>query len=237
MARHGGSLGGPLPGMLAEYVVLPESAVVIAPEGLSAAEASTLPVAYLTAWFALVETGGLRAGEVVVLQGTGGVALAGLQIARAVGARTILVSRSAEKLARAAALGADHHVNSAERPDWSAAVMELTGGAGAQHVLEVVGGENLARSVAALAPDGRIAVIGFLAGMESALPLLPFMLKRAILHGVTVGHRRALEDLVRFLGAHGIRPVIGETFAFADLPAAFAALDNGPYGKIVVTLG
>lgn len=181
MARHGLSLGGPLPGMLAEYVTLHEEAAVKAPASLTDEEASTLPVAALTAWSALIETGHLKAGQTVLVQGTGGVALFGLQFAQAFGARVIVTSRSAEKLEHAKALGAFGGIDTRANPDWSAGALDLTDGRGVDHVLELIGGDNISQSAAALASGGRIAQIGFLKGSEIVLSAVPMMLKRAVI--------------------------------------------------------
>ncbi|MCZ4072073.1 zinc-dependent alcohol dehydrogenase family protein [Agrobacterium sp. LMR679] len=236
MTRHGLSLGGPLPGVLAEYVTIHEEIAVAAPASLTDEEASTLPVAALTAWFALIETGRLKAGETVLVQGTGGVALFGLQIARAFGARVIVTSRSADKLERAKALGATSVIDTSTTPDWSAIALNLTDGRGVDHVLELIGGDNLRQSAAALASGGRIAQIGFLKGSEIVLSAVPMMLKRAVIQGITVGHRRAFEDLVLAIDEHGIKPVIDEVYTFENARAAFDHLERGPFGKIVVTV-
>ena len=234
MIRHGLSLGGPLPGMLAEYVVLHEDVVVAAPSSLTDQEASTLPIAALTAWFALVETGHLQAGQTVLVQGTGGVALFGLQIASALGARVIVTSRSAEKLARVRALGAWGLIDTGATPDWSGAALDLTEGRGVDHVLELIGGDNVKQSAAALASGGRIAQIGFLQGGDITLSAVPMMLKRAIIQGISVGHRRALEEMIEAIDRYGIKPVIDRTYGFEEAPAAFAHLDRGPFGKVVI---
>lgn len=236
MARHGLSLGGPLPGMLAEYVTLHEGVAVKAPASLTDEEASTLPVAALTAWSALIETGHLKAGQTVLVQGTGGVALFGLQFAQAFGARVIVTSRSAEKLERAKALGAFGVIDTGANPDWSAAALDLTDGRGVDHVLELIGGDNISRSAAALASGGRIAQIGFMKGSEIVLSAVPMMLKRAIIQGISVGHRRAFEDMNRAIDEHGIKPVIVKVYAFDDGRAAFDHLERGPFGKIVVRI-
>jgi len=236
MARHGLSLGGPLPGVLAEYMTLHEEAAVKAPRSMTDEEASTLPVAALTAWFALIETGHLTAGETVLVQGTGGVALFGHQIAQAFGARTIITSRSADKLERAKALGASAVIDTSLTPDWSVAALELTDGRGVDHVLEIIGGDNLSQSAAALASGGRIAQIGFLKGSEIKLSAVPMMLKRANIQGISVGHRRAFEDMNRAIDEHGIKPVIDKAYAFLDAHAAFDHLERGPFGKVVVRL-
>jgi len=234
MTRHGLSLGGPLPGVFAEYVTLHEDIAVRAPASLTEEEASTLPVAALTAWFALIETGRLKAHDTVLVQGTGGVAMFGLQFARAFGARVIVTSRSTEKLEHAKALGASAVIDTSLTPDWSVVALELTGGRGVDHVLEIIGGDNLSQSAAALASGGRIAQIGFLKGSEIVLSTVPMMLKRAIIQGISVGHRRAFENMNRAIDEHDIKPVIDKVYAFEDARAAFDHLERGPFGKIVV---
>lgn len=234
MVRHGGSLGGPLPGMLSEYVVLDENSAVASPSHLSDEEASTLPVAALTAWSALVETGKIESGQRVLVQGTGGVALAGLQLARAFGAEVTVISRSEEKLQQAMRLGATHLINTHLTPEWSQKALELTNGQGFDHILELIGGANLRYSADALAPAGRIAQIGFLGSEEMMLSAIPLMLKGAVIQGINVGHRRGLEDLCRAVEYYDIKPVIGKIYRFSDAKAAFAHLDKGPFGKIVI---
>lgn len=229
------TLGGVHQGVLADYVAMPEDWLVRAPATTSDAEACTVPCAGLTAWFALVELGRLRAGDTVLVEGTGGVALFGLQIAKALGAETILVSGSAEKLARARALGADHGIDrSAE--DWVEAVLRITGGRGVEHILELVGGPHLGRAVQAAAVGGRISQIGVLEGFEVTAPAGPLMLKNLTIQGIGVGHRRALEDLVAAVDQMGIKPVIDRRYPLAELPAALDHLDGGPFGKIVLEM-
>ncbi|WP_213992574.1 NAD(P)-dependent alcohol dehydrogenase [Sodalis sp. dw_96] len=237
MARHGQSMGGPLPGVLSEYVVLHEEVAVAAPVSLSDEEVSTLPVAGLTAWFALVETGKIRKGDRVLIQGTGGVALAGLQLARSMGAEVVVTSRSADKLRRAKALGASALIDTSVTAEWSQKTLELTDGQGFNHILELMGGDNIRQSAAALAPGGRIAQIGFLKGDDIILPALPIMLKRAIIQGITVGHRRAFEDLNRAVDQYGIKPVIDKIYDFTDAREAFKHLERGPFGKVVIRVG
>ncbi|WP_028605750.1 zinc-dependent alcohol dehydrogenase family protein [Ottowia thiooxydans] len=235
--EHGLSLGGPLPGMLAEYVVLSEEVAVTAPSSLSDEEASTLPVAALTAWFALVEAGRLRQGQTVLVQGTGGVSLFGLQIAKALGARVIVTSRSDDKLARAKALGAWAGINTTYAPAWAQAVLELTGGEGVDQVLELVGGDNLRHSVEALAGSGHISQIGFMDDTEIRMPAIPLQLRCATLRGISVGHRRAFEEMNQVIDRHGIQPVIDKVFSFTDAPEAFTHLESGPFGKLVIKVG
>lgn len=230
------ALGGAYPGVLAEYVALPEAWLAAAPATCPLEEASTLPCAGLTAWFGLVERGGLRAGDTVLVEGTGGVALFGAQIAKAMGARVIVVSGSAAKLERARALGADILIDRTSG-DWVEAVRAATGGRGADHVLALAGGAALGRAVEVAAMGGRIAQIGIIEGFDASLPLGPLMLKQLTLNGIGVGHRRALEDFVRAVDATGMTPVIDGRYALAELPAALDHLARGAFGKIVVTSG
>ncbi|PXW24748.1 zinc-dependent alcohol dehydrogenase family protein [Paraburkholderia caballeronis] len=231
--------GGPLDGMLAQYVAMPADWCVFAPTSLDALEASTLPVAGLTAWMALVEPGHLRAGQTVVVQGTGGVSLFAVQIAAASGASVIVTSSSDAKLAGAIELGAKHGIavqgiNRRERPDWQHAVLDLTGGRGADHILEMAGGDNLARSLQAIVPGGRISVIGLLESDRMDVPTMPLLGSRASIVGLSVGPRRALEDLVRMIDAHRLKPVIDAVYPFGQVPQAFEHLRRGAFGKIVV---
>ncbi|AUY16685.1 NAD(P)-dependent alcohol dehydrogenase [Serratia sp. SSNIH2] len=228
------TLGGFYQGVLAEYVILHEDWLVAAPASLDDVQASTLPCAGLTAWFALVEQGKLHAGETVLVQGTGGVALFALQIAKAHGAEVYVTSGSDEKLARAQALGASHGINRL-KGDWVEAIYALTQDRGIDHVIDTVGGPNLGNSVRAVAVGGRISVIGVLAGAEISAPAGLLLLKSAEIQGIGVGHRRALEDLVRAVDAVNLQPVIDQVYRFDQLPQALDHLDRGPFGKIVLT--
>ncbi|OBY08278.1 alcohol dehydrogenase [Rhizobium leguminosarum bv. trifolii] len=225
--------GGFYPGVLSQYTVLSEEWYSRAPDTLDAAQASTLPCAGLTAWFALIECGGLKAGDKVLVQGTGGVALFGLQIAKVHGAEVFITSGSAEKLGRAAALGADHVINRHEG-DWVEQLYQLTGGYGADHVLEIVGGPHLGQALKAVAINGRISVIGVFEGVEVSGPAGPLLLKAPVVQGISVGHRRALEDLVRAIDQTGLKPVIDKRYAFDEFPEALDHLYRGPFGKVVV---
>jgi NADPH:quinone reductase-like Zn-dependent oxidoreductase len=228
------SLGVNLPGVLAESSVLPEDWVVRAPDSLSDTEASTLPIAGLTAWHALIELGHLQPGQTVLVQGTGGVSLFALQIAKSAGARVIVTSSSDEKLARARQLGAAYVINRQMTSNWPQAVKEVTGGRGADHVLEMAGGENLNRSLEALAPGGRVSVIGVLEGFDYKFTAMPLFRNQATLQGITVGPRRSLEKLVRAIDSLLLKPVIDAEYPFADVPRALDHLGRGPFGKIVV---
>jgi NADPH:quinone reductase-like Zn-dependent oxidoreductase len=228
------SLGNVIPGALAEYLVLTEQALVLSPSYLTNDEAAALPCAALTAWYALVEKGGLTAGQTVLIQGTGGVSLFGLQIAAALGATVIVTSSSDEKLARAKALGATHTINYTRTPDWENEVLALTNNQGVDHILEVVGGPNLARSIKAIKPQGQITLIGIIEGFDATIPLFTVMQKHAVIRGIIVGPRRALEDMLRKFDEVKLHPVIDTVYSFADARKAFDHLERGAFGKIVI---
>jgi NADPH:quinone reductase-like Zn-dependent oxidoreductase len=228
------TLGSMIPGGLAEYLLMKESAVVKAPRYLTDEEAATLPVAAMTAWFSLVETGQLSPGQTVLLQGTGGVSLFGLQIAVAFGARPLILSSSDEKLGRARALGAQGGINYLRKPEWAKEVLALTGMLGVDHVLEVAGGKSLAQSLEALKAGGRISVIGILDGVESAVPIFRLLTKQATIRGIVTGPRRAFERMNEKLEEIQLRPVIDKVYSFPDALAAYDHLYRGAFGKIVI---
>jgi NADPH:quinone reductase-like Zn-dependent oxidoreductase len=229
------TLGGALPGVLSEYVVLNQDWAVKAPESLNDAEASTLPCAGLTAWSALVERGHLHAGQTVLVQGTGGVALFGVQIAKAHGAEVIVISGDDDKLARASRLGAAHGINR-KKEDWVEAVYRLTEDRGVDHILEIVGGAHLEQSIKAAAVFGRISLIGVLEGFNISGPFFPAAAKQLTIEGIQVGNRNGLEAFVRAVDCIGLKPVIDAEYALTDLPAALDHLARGPFGKIVVNV-
>ena len=229
------TLGGFYTGVLCEYVALSEDWLVAAPSSLDDAEASTLPCAGLTAWFALVERGNVKPGDRVLVQGTGGVALFGLQIAAAQGAEVFVTSSGPEKLERAKALGAHHGIDR-NAGDWVEEVYRLTNDRGVDHIFEIAGGTNFGQSLKAVAPYGRISVIGVLEGFDISGPAGPLLLKSPVVQGIGVGHRRALEDLVRAVDNIGLKPVIDHRYDFSEVPAAFDHLDRGAFGKIVIEL-
>ncbi|OQP83700.1 alcohol dehydrogenase [Rhizobium rhizosphaerae] len=227
------ALGGAFPGVLAEQVTFPEDWFVAAPATLDAAEASTLPCAGLTAWTALVETGAIKAGDRVLIKGTGGVGLFALQIAKAHGAEVFLTTGSTEKGERARALGADHIL---PRENWVQPLLQASGDHGADHVVDLVGGPTLAQSLQAVSVGGRISVIGVLEGFDLQASAGPLLMKSATIQGISVGHRRALEDLVRAVDRIGLKPVIDVRYPFEAAQDAFAHLEHGPFGKVVITL-
>ncbi|MCG6923910.1 MAG: NAD(P)-dependent alcohol dehydrogenase [Acidobacteria bacterium] len=229
------SLGGPLDGLLAEQVVLGAEGVVRVPEHLSLEEAACLPCAGVTAWNALVEQGGLTAGQTLLVLGTGGVALFALQLARCLDARVIVMSSSDAKLKRARELGASETVNYRTTPDWDRQVKELTGGVGVDHVLELGGAETLPRSLRAVRVGGHVSLVGSLSGLEATLNLALVFMRGVRLQGVLVGSRDTFDALNRVISRYRLRPVIDRVFAFEDAPAAFEHLQSqGHLGKVVV---
>ena len=228
------SLGSIIPGALADYLVLTENALVAAPAYLTDEEAASLPCAALTAWYALVEKGGLKANQTVLIQGTGGVSLFGLQIAHALGATTIVTSSSDEKLARVKTLGASHTINYTRTPAWEKEALAITNKQGVDHILEVVGGNAVNQSIEALKPEGQISIIGILDGFNSDIPLFSLIKKQAVLRGISVGPRRALEDMLRKFDELKLHPVTDSVYSFNNARKAFEHLEKGAFGKIVI---
>jgi NADPH:quinone reductase-like Zn-dependent oxidoreductase len=212
--------GGNAGGMLSEVVVADPASLVAIPAHLSYEEAATLPCAGVTAWVGLFRRGGLEAGQYVLLEGTGGVSIFGLQLAKAAGAKPIITSSSDAKLARARELGAFGTVNYRQNPEWQIEVRKLTGGAGVSQVLEVGGQDTLPKALQALAFDGHVAVIGGLSGFASDVPVGPLMGLAAQVTGIYVGSRADFEALNAFLAEHKIKPVVDKVFEMNDAPAA-----------------
>lgn len=229
------TLGGPLPGTLQEYMVVDQHALVHAPAYLSDVEAASLVCAGVTAWHALVSEGGVRAGDRVLVLGTGGVAMFAMQIAKILGAEVIVTSSSDEKLERAKALGARHGINYRTTPAWGAAVKELTGGEGVDHVVELGGAGTLEQSLRAVRPGGQISLIGVLAGGAQQLNIVPILMQNIRVQGILVGSREMFEALNRAFTLHECRPVIDRVFDFEQAPQAFEFLKNGQhFGKVCI---
>jgi NADPH:quinone reductase-like Zn-dependent oxidoreductase len=231
------ALGGAIDGMLAEYVVLEEDGVVKVPEHLTIEEGATLPCAGVTAWNAIVHHAKLIAGQTVLLQGTGGVSIFGLQLAHAMGITVIITSSSDEKLARAKALGAACGINYKTTPEWDRAAIAFNGGRGVDHVVEVGGANTLTRSFGAIRNGGKITMIGGLSGGATELnPGLIFS-KRANVQGIYVGSTEMFEAMNAALTANRIKPVVDRIFAFDDAPAAYKHMAAGAhFGKIVINV-
>ncbi len=229
--------GGFLDGMLAEYVTLSEEGAVRIPEHLTYEEAATLPCAALTAWHALVVFGGLRPGETVLTQGTGGVSVFAVQFARVAGARVIATSSSDEKLERVRALGAAETINYRDTPEWDREAKRLTNRIGVDLVVEVGGPGTFARSMEAARTGGRIAVIGLLSGPGEKVDPLTILRRRLKVEGVLVGSTEMFEAMNRAIALHGIRPVIDRVFPFEEARAAYRHMEQaGHFGKIVISV-
>jgi NADPH:quinone reductase-like Zn-dependent oxidoreductase len=230
------SYGTHIDGALAECFVAPEEAVVHIPSHLSYAEAATLSCAGTTAWNTLFADGGLKPGATVLLQGTGGVSIYALQLAKAAGLRAIITSSSEEKLERTRALGADATINYRKTPEWQDEVLRLTAGRGVDLTVEVGGAGTLRRSLDATRMGGTISVIGGLAGFgDTQLEAMALIRGIKRLSGILVGSRVMLEDLTRFLSTVKIHPVIDREFAFEEAPRAYEHLIAGRhFGKIVI---
>lgn len=230
-------LGGPLDGMLSEYVLLDERGVVPCPAHLSWEEAATLPCAALTAWQALVVEGQLKAGDWVLLQGTGGVSLFALQFALLHGARVIVSSSQDARLQRLAELGATGLINYRRTPDWHTEVMTITAGYGVDHVLEVGGPNSFVQSLLSLHPSGQVNVIGYLGGQQGEINPLLILQRNARVRGIAVGPRQSFDAMNRAIEASGLRPLIDSVHDWLDLPGALAHLQSGQHvGKVVLRI-
>jgi len=236
-AKAATALGGSLNGMLAEQVCLDASGLVHFPDHLSFEEAATLPCAAVTAWHSLFDSGGLRPGQSVLVQGTGGVSLFALQFAKQAGARVIATtSGRGRKPERLKELGADAVVNYLTTPEWDRAAREFTGGVGVDHVLEVGGAGTLPLSLKAVRRGGHIALIGVLSGSGEIDPRFIF-LKQVRIQGIYVGSRQMFEDMNRALASSEIRPVIDRVFGFDEVREAMAYLESGAHlGKVCVRI-
>jgi len=231
------ALGGAIDGMLSQFVVLSEQGVVKIPAHLSYEEAATLPCAAVTAWNALVCRARVKAGDVVALQGTGGVSLFALQFAKMHGARCIITSSSDEKLELARKMGADDTLNYKRDPDWDKAVMALTGGRGADIVVEVGGAGTLEKSLSAVRYGGSVQLIGVLTGVAGPIPTAAILRRSITVQGIYVGSRDMFEDMNRAIELHGLTPRIDRSFGFEHARAAYEHLAGASHaGKVTVTL-
>jgi NADPH:quinone reductase-like Zn-dependent oxidoreductase len=235
LARITSTLGGPIDGVMQEYIVVNEEGLAKIPEYLTDEEAATLPCAALTAWSALVTEGDVKAGDTLLVQGTGGVSLFALQFAKLLGAKVIVISSSDDKLKRVAALGADEGINYTNVPEWGKAVKKLTRGEGVDHIVEVGGEKTLPQSLRVIRPGGTISMIGVLSGVNMGVSLGLIVTRKVRLQGITVGHRDSFEAMTRAIGQHQVKPVIDRVFAFEELKEAMEYLRQGKhFGKICI---
>lgn len=229
------ALGGALPGILSEYVVLSASGVIPVPEHLTDAEAATLPCAALTAWNAVIASGQMRPGQTLLVQGTGGVSLFALQFAKAAGVRVIATSSSDQKLLRVHGLGADHSINYQNQPEWDRVARELTYGVGVDHVVEVGGSGTLAKSLKAVRSGGAVSMIGVLSGVGGEISLLPILMRNIRVQGIFVGNAEMFRAMNQAIALHQIRPVVDQVFPLNDVRDAYRHMASGQhFGKIVI---
>lgn len=229
--------GDGIDGYAREQVTMPATAFTRAPQGYTHAEAATLTTAGVTAWRALMENGRLKAGETVLVQGTGGVSIFALQFAKMAGATVIATSSSDEKLARLKAIGADHVINYRSDAEWGTSVRRLTDGRGVDHVVEVGGPQTLEQSMIAARIGGHVALIGILTGVAGNLPLVNALIRQLRLQAVLVGSRRHQTEMIRAIDACGMKPVIDRHFPLTEIVAAFRHQEaNRHFGKICLDL-
>ncbi|MEH2269244.1 MAG: NAD(P)-dependent alcohol dehydrogenase [Nostoc sp.] len=228
-------LGGGIDGMLAEYVGLHQDGLVILPDHLSYIEGATLPCAAVTAWHGLVTKGNIRAGDSVLLLGTGGVSIFALQFAKIHGARAIITSSSDEKLARAKQLGADETINYKTTSDWEKQVYQLTNRTGVDQVVEVGGAGTLPKSLQAVRIGGRISLIGVLSGRGNEIDPMPILFKSLTVQGIYVGSREMFEAMNQAMQQHQIKPIIDRIFPFTEAREAYHYLKSAAhFGKVVI---
>jgi NADPH:quinone reductase-like Zn-dependent oxidoreductase len=229
--------GGDTPGVLAQFIISRPEALVRIPDHLSFEEAATLPCAGVTAWNGLFKHGHLQAGQFLLLEGTGGVSIFGLQFAAAANAKPVITSSSDAKLERAKGLGAHATVNYRTHPEWQEEVRKATGGRGVAHVLEIGGKDTLPKALAALGLGGHVALIGGLTGFGGEMNVGALTGRMGSMTSIYVGSREDFEQLNAFIAKHKLKPVIDRVFAFEEAPAAFEYLKTGShFGKVVIRL-
>ena len=232
-----GSLGGKVrDGLLQEYVVLNENDVIRVPAFLNDAEAATLPCAALTAWNGLIEKGNIQSGNTVLIQGTGGVSLFSIQFALMAGANIILLSGSDEKLHMASQMGVNHLINYKRLPDWQDEVLNITDGKGADHIVEVVGGDNINKSIDAVALGGMISVIGLINGLTGNINTARIMSKQINMQGINVGSKAMFTRMNKAIEINNLHPVVNEVFSFEQAKEALTTLEQSShFGKICIS--
>lgn len=232
------AMGGAIDGMLTELAVLEEGGVVHLPAHMTFEEGATLPCAAVTAWHALVDFAAIKAGDTVVVQGSGGVSIFALQFARMMGARVIATSSSPAKAEHLKSLGASDVINYRDTPEWGPHVQRLTANRGADIIVEVGGPGTLQQSFLAARAGGRIAVIGLLSGIGGQVDPMPILRRNLRLQGIYVGSRQMFEAMNRAITQAKLKPIIDKTFSFVDAKAAYAHMKSqGHFGKIVISHG
>jgi alcohol dehydrogenase len=236
-AKLESAFGARIDGVACEYRALPAAAVLHAPPHLTWTEAAALPCAGVTGWSAVVADTHTKAGDVVVTQGSGGVALFALQFAVMAGARVIATSSTDAKLARLRELGAAELINYRALPEWGRRVTELTGGVGADLVVEIGGAASLKQSLLATRVGGTVAMIGVVSGARTELNLGPVVTRHVRMQGITVGSRERFADMLRAMSLHGMKPVLDRVFPLADVADALRYLKSGQhFGKVCIEI-
>lgn len=234
---HADSLGMTTDGWLAERILLHENAIVHLPDYISYAEAASLPCAAVTAWTGLNLSSPLQAGETVLVQGTGGVALFSLQVAKMFGAKVLAITSSDAKAERLKALGAAAVVNYRSHPDWDKEILALTDGRGVDKTIDIAGEKTIVKSAAATRNGGDISIVGFTSGFGGGLPPIDILAKALHVAGTTIGSRTNFEALLRAMALHEVHPVIDQVFPFAQYRAAYERLKTGDHvGKVVIDI-
>ncbi|WP_259068607.1 zinc-dependent alcohol dehydrogenase family protein [Mucilaginibacter sp. X4EP1] len=231
-------LGGKVrDGLLQEYVVLNENELIKVPAFLTDVEAATLPCAALTAWHGLMEKGQIQPGNIVLIQGTGGVSLFSVQFALMAGAEVILLSGSDEKLQMVGQMGVNHLINYKRFPNWEDRIMDITNGLGVDHVVEVVGGDHINKSIDAVALDGTISIIGLINGFKGNINTAKIMSRQVKLQGINVGSKEMFNRMNKALEIYNIRPVIDKVFAFEEAKEALTLLESAShFGKLCISV-
>ncbi|KAN0030877.1 hypothetical protein ACTA71_009522 [Dictyostelium dimigraforme] len=231
--------GGPLNGGLAKYMVLNENSCLIPPKQYTDEECSTLPIAALTAWYSLMNVGNskLKSGDTVLIQGIGGVSLFALQIAHGIGAKTIVLTSNEEKKDRLLKMGATFVINYKTNNEWEKEVMKITNNEGVNHVLDVVGGEYIGKSILCCQPHANIYMIGFLKDPMIKFNVFDALFKRINLHGIAVAPKDSFQEMINQFSSNLIfKPIIDTIYNFDDSIKAFQHLSRGSFGKIVIKL-
>ncbi|RQO65903.1 NAD(P)-dependent alcohol dehydrogenase [Pedobacter sp. KBW06] len=227
------------PGVMAEYVCIPEYGLVKAPDNLSFEETATLPIAALTAWHGLINQANLQLGQTVLTQGTGGVSLFALQIAKAAGARVIATTSSDEKAGRLKAIGADEIINYAQNPDWHQEVLSLTNGEGVDITLDIAGTKTIEQSLLSIKENGFVGTAGFISGTELPLDIHRHKINMSFLRiqGLAVGSAESFSALNRAIELTNLHPIIDEVFTIDQVKDAYRKLEEGRhFGKIVISI-
>jgi NADPH:quinone reductase-like Zn-dependent oxidoreductase len=231
------ALGGAIDGVLSTFKIFEQEGLVHLPQYLTYEEGATLPCAAVTAWHAMAPTAHVKSGDTVLLLGTGGVSIFGLQFAKMHGARAIITSSSDEKLARAKALGADEVINYKSTPDWAQEVRRLTDGQGADIVLEVGGAGTFQHSLRAVRYGGQVSLIGVLTGVSENLNIAAILHGNIRVQGIYVGSAAMFKSMNRAISVNRLKPVVDKVFSFAQAKEAIRYLESAQhFGKIVISV-